>query len=307
MNATSFPGISFVRRFNSRHNNQTLAPNRPTMSKTYFIISSPGRSATQWTAAAFNKHPDVCLIHGPDTAAQPNCHEPWKERYLRTYRGIPEFERLSTDDFFDRVEQKNPNKLSYGNINGKLAYQIPTQTARTYRVLHLARHPINRIESNIKHWSEVIYDFECHQQLSFLQQRLAAHINDPFLRQLINQHNVDISQKRNWLFIVSVFYLEFDKAHFALPIQHAPMERLTGEPDYFLWFFRRLTGSEVRVDKQFIEEVFSLKPVDRKSTGRIVENTFSAWEPWKKRLFEHFVSQNGLPKYYDALGYNVKF
>jgi len=278
--------------------------------KSYFIISTYGRTATQWTATVLNQLPNVCCSHGPtDSRFQLGDEEFQKKTNIRHSRDCDAFHKsLDIDAYFDKMEQNEPDCTSYGSIHGLPIKDIinpKTKFARKYDLFHIIRHPVKRVESLKNRWCyEISYN---EFQKEILQNASKSNLNSDLVKTLLNHFTVDYNVPENQLFVNAVLALRVDRIELGFPIPHIPSERLVADLEYFLWFLRCITKGLIEIDRDYINKVKSIGKVDSRSKNLSSYEVFLGWEEWKQWLFIEMMKQLNLFEAYDKLGYDLSF
>lgn len=274
-------------------------------SKAYFIISTYGRTATQWLHQVLNQHPEIFCTHSSDLSILPPSPETPQERNIRVSREHEAFAKISLDEYFDKMERLVPGKKAYGNVHGIDALEDFSPYRRKFTLIHLLRHPIHRVQSLVSRWLHATTYLPEHQERLWL--RFQTYAQDPFIANLLQEHEVDLKVKANWLFVVAVFRLQQDLKHFQLPIPHVPMERLVKDLDYFFWLLAKITQGQVSLTEEYIDDLYQAQPVDQRNRKVTALEQFDSWPEWQKVLFIRAIYVMKSLNYYDILGYDLSF
>lgn len=275
----------------------------------YFIITSNGRTATYWLASRLNGHPDILCSHGP--VAAPVTDYPDRqpeEQCLHAWAHLDEFLSLSLDEYFDSLVKAGRYRV-YGSVHAYTANHMAhtMQSAPPKRIIalvDLTRHPVTRCESYKNRWLHVI-SFNPHT---------AAWIDDSFTKlnstvdNILEFFNVDFDRIEHRVFLVALHHFELDFSNVLAPVPRLPMERLTRDPESFLWLFRYVTQGRADIDQDFLKEAFSVgrMNVESKKALSSVE-LFHRWEDWKKWAFVVTAEKLFFEQIYDGYFYDFSF
>ncbi|NYZ17504.1 hypothetical protein HL658_33600 [Azospirillum sp. RWY-5-1] len=283
--------------------------------KTYFLLESCGRTATNWISEALNRHPEVLTTHGIDTT-------PVKvDRTLNPdFKGTPGValrseSDLPLDEYFDLLEEQRPEPVigSIHGYNGAIPYLRPENYRRRYRIATITRHPVIRAMSihnqNMKSFdprvNPDVRKLLIERNRGFVKANLAAH---PEYSGILNAAGFDLENPHDMTFVLSVLVIrnrDSVNLHTGMPVYL--MERLTNEIDNFYHLFNFITDGRIPPDQTFIESVLNQPKRFTSATERAGFLQYKSWSDWQRRFFALAMQYKGLGEAYDKLGYDMSY
>jgi hypothetical protein len=286
----------------------------------FFIVTSEGRTASYWYAAALNSHPDVICGHSKQSPPIPSYleQEPLTTELLKRVYGDLSRLPVGIDDYYDLVERAGAARV-YGTVHAfslREAHQTTSPTKRSYVLAHLTRHPIIRIASshNLQRktfrMSEPVLEhvrrgFD--SSLDFMRKAGAQDVVKGIIdsRRLQGEARVD-----DWLaFASACLDVSAEASHLSRAKYVFPCERITSDPNYFAWAFGILTGGSLEADAGYIAHVFSMTRLnvsDRPQPSNALE-IYAGWLPWQKELLSLINRWTNLAYAFFAHGYDLSF
>jgi len=272
--------------------------------KSYFVVSSLGRTATQWQVLGLNRHPLVHVTHAFDLSKEKHDPASTGDDFLRSLERQASIrgQGLDLDAAFDLIE--SDDHRAFGNFHGLEilpAMERPETLRRPYRIFYQTRHPIMRLGSLVERWTyEASLDPSRRQSLKDEANRALTESKPP---------GADLSNDDAWLFAYAISYLLNAEARYLR--SSAPVvlyERLLSDRDHFGWFVRQLVGNAVDFDEQMIDDFYGAAPVDKRGSSPLAAKTVHAsWDDWQRAYFAQTLEQAGTRDHYAALGYEVEF
>lgn len=284
----------------------------PTYSeKKFFLITSHGRTATYWLASCLNLHPDIACTHGPVLPPVFEFPDPPSDALTKyAHENLDSFYSKSVDGFFDELEKSVEAKL-YGNVHAYTADQLYSlmninETRRNPRIMNLVRHPVLRIESLKR---RMIYESAFSDSVrNMLRAGFDSYVTQDVVQNITSETEVDFDNPETRAFIYSAcFVMTHDLRDFQWPVVHVPMERLTRDIDYFIWFLGSIGQDHVPVTMDFANKVFQQKRKNGLADEMSSLDRYESWEEWKKTVFGIVVEKFDGVTMYDPMGYDLSF
>jgi len=126
----------------------------------FFVVTTPGLSATRWLAYVLAEHPDVYVAHGKhalDAVIRGQFTQEQqsgdRDSLMRGNEMQALYDRHSLEEVFARYQQTRPEARVYGcvhsyTLDGLILAARNPQTLSNLRILNLVRHPVNYIASH---------------------------------------------------------------------------------------------------------------------------------------------------------------
>jgi hypothetical protein len=286
----------------------------------FFIVTSEGRTASFWLAAALHAHTDIVCGHSKQRPPIPNYSEQEQVTPELLKRVYDDLSRLpvAIDEYYDIVEQAGAAKV-YGTVHAfsvREAHQRTSQMRRRYVLAHLTRHPVSRISSlyhlqrKTLRMSKPVLEHVTRgldRSLQFLKDTGAQDI----VEGIIGTRPVeDATGEIDWLaFASACLDVSAEASHLSQVRYVFPCERLTSDPNYFVWAFGILTGGSLVPDAGYIDRVFStgrLNPSDRPQPNNALA-IYAGWLPWQKKLLSLTNRWTNLPGVFFPHRYDLTF
>jgi hypothetical protein len=286
----------------------------------FFIVTSEGRTASLWFATALHAHTDIVCGHSKQRPPIPNYSEvgPFTPELLKRVYGDLSRLPVDIDEYYDIVEQAGAAKV-YGTVHAfsvREAHQKTSQMRRRYVLAHLTRHPINRISSfyhlqrKTLPMSKPVLEHVTRgldRSLKFIKGTGAQEI----VEEIIGTRPVgDATDEIDWLaFASACLDVSAEASHLSQVRYVFPCERLTSDPNYFVWAFGILTGGSLVPDAGYIDRVFStgrLNPSDRPQPNNALA-IYANWLPWQKKLLSLTNRWTNLAWAFFPHGYDLTF
>lgn len=278
--------------------------------RSYFLVASTGRTATQWLAAVLNSHPMIYCSHGfawPELIRE--MAQSGSEANSIMWRNRSRFEALSIAEFL-HLHELETGKFFVGNIHGygmaaishnlrsrgaDQTFYIPTRSEgtdrrgkRELRVVNLIRHPILQCDSMTR---RILIDSQ-KGQLEFRKHfrqscaTLAAlEIDDEFVIRHFSDDEV-------WAYVYALGISIDAVRDSAFPVGQFRMEDVVSRPEELERLIRAVCGSEIELGRDFASESLRTSPKDVTNEAPMdAEETFSGWPEWKRRVFSHYFAR----------------
>jgi hypothetical protein len=86
-----------------------------------------------------------------------------------------------------------------------------------------------------------------------------------------------------------------------------PCERITSDPNYFLWIFRLLTQNLVKPTAEYLDAVFAMGRLNSSGYDRpgCALESYAGWLPWQKDMFRQIAQWTNLFDAYLPHGYDL--
>lgn len=286
--------------------------------KRYFLITSHGQTASMWLAAVLNRIPQVFCSHGytyPPQAA--DLDELSNNEWALRQACFDRFQHLSLSNYFQELKSASDLPV-IGNV---LAFYLsrlfskggtPAKTKRFLKrknivVANMVRHPVTRLTSTLKTWSndesDVVPDFIQHDF------NTRCHLMRLFLRK---NHNVDFSINKNKAFLVALLAMEDISNDVKLAnlhnIQNLKYEDITTDKQAFKKLIDLVTG-QMELAYDHVDDLFASKKINAHNNTGISEahKQYQSWEPWQQDAFKFTMERTDLLKTYHETGYDFSF
>jgi len=278
-----------------------------------FIVASHGQTATKWFAKALDLHPQINCSHGyyypPLAANDPRSEMPVAEqRRVTEERFFKRPEGLSLEEYFNELDELGRGQQAdlpvfNGSVHcftaAMMFNQLRTDRADGLVWMNMVRHPIDRINSVVAHWTNILVDDERFRKHLFECDLLRCR----HLIELISEyHDVDFGTVQNALFIVAL--LQLQDIHNDLKAcldHHVPIivqERLVSDRSYFRDIAVHLTRDEIEISKDYLDRIFAMPKINTHQLGS------REWVEWEKYGFGLVMTEDVRLLYCD-LGYAI--
>ena len=297
------------RHIANHHRNSVIAQKCAQRSPVFAIIGSPGRTATQWLADAFNLHEGVFFAHGPNL--QPRKGLLPEERESEFFRIIEEMDTFSfqdVDSYFDVLENLGAYHV-YGNIHGVepvTAYLQPAGFRRQYFTCAVVRNPVRRIQSFVERFR---YEISVTDRRRNFYVNKYRRMNRDRLAKLGRDYGRGGFSDDDLLYIQAAdTTLRYDKTYLDTGMPIYTTEQLVSDVDHFLGLFLKATAGSVPITDDFALKVRRLSVVDaRGNSQQTARSLFGSWESWIRAYFRNRLEKFGLRSSYEMLGYDLSF
>ncbi|MBN2644223.1 MAG: hypothetical protein JXR59_01970 [Desulfuromonadaceae bacterium] len=282
----------------------------------YFIVTTYGRTASHWLTKVLNTHAEIVCNHGcfggrvaPLVAVGTQVSEEYNLDAIRT-EAEAVWRQSSLDDIFDRLEKEFSAKY-YGNIHGfswsflndKLANE---RVGRKINIVNVVRHPINRIISSLNEWEKEervskettrFFDGEFDRFYSIYNKFLDDEIDF-----------TDVYSRR--LFFAITHTVIQDSVDLFKGGMHLPMERLTVDREFFLYFLNHITEGCLTNPEDFVCKVMGVgKTNSSRSKNNLSLTSYNELPRWAKSLLINMLTDlektYSVIDSYSALGYDL--
>jgi len=263
-----------------------------------FLVTSQGRTASYWFAAALNEHEFITCGHSKQNPPIPE--------YFGNASGVSmddamiEMDALSNDPVeYTRYLHKFGTTPVFGSVHAFGVEAADVLRDSGLNVAHLTRHPILRTSSlSDRNVAEI-------KQSKLVRERIYSSVTSNLTKFKELNALCDQAPWAEWAPFVAAC---FDVAYEALQIEKFDLvlqsERLTSDPDYFAWAVRKL--AEVRVTQDYLETVFSMGQLNSSMDFRgSALDTFTRWPNWKKEVFKCFFIHYSLSNF-EAFQYDIR-
>jgi len=286
--------------------------------KINFLVLSDGCCGSAWLAANLDRHPLVACTCGFGVGLEVDHIDGgiWIDRKIRGDRMTQKYQANSVTDHFELIEKKYPSALVLGDVHGFTVYQYLRNLQLkgvhdSTRLAHLIRHPITYFERSLQHY---IWAFE----------EYGEEFSKPILNKAKSLHHAikldrffefDPSDLRMVCFLSCLqdFPNHAENIWLARNIKTIYFEKMLSDPDYYADVVRHLTGGQVEVHSDYLEEVFSSESVQ--NTGRIMKTTctyksdpmlqFNEWSNLEQMLFTVVTSSLNLIEKFSHCDYDL--
>jgi len=277
--------------------------------RAHAIVTSYGRTATYWLAHAFNQHERALCSHGPDlTPSKARTDEGHSDdtgdENLRT---LGEFQKLSVDDYFDRMEAAGDFDL-YVNVHGytaaSLANRLGANPRRQYRCINVTRPPVHRAASYMDLYRKHIDRGGALKDLLAATFQSRAQLAEDVRLKL----SVDVSDGEAYPAFLAITDILQDRYELTQsPVKSVPMERLTVDVEYFSLIWKQLAGGAIDLPGEVHEAAFAGVKLNAMSAARRSEQVFAGWADWMRTLFIGLINDQKLLQAYAELGYDLSY
>ena len=300
----------------------------------WFLVTSPGRTATYWLAWSLSQHPDIVCSHGnhfppdivtfdKDGRAELDPAHPAEP--IRSIYDIPDMGALGVgpeglsarqDNFNSKTVSEyldahrmfgdsavigNVHGYTLGNLRRRLAAETPD---RTISVINLIRHPVDQILSFVSR-----HQFDAARSDDYKQARLnLAGRHEEVTGEVGALFHVDFDDFENMNFLTTALQVSNMQQDILIEdVEHIPFEELTRSPAIFRKVLARITGgADFRVGPTYIEQVFEQGPMNYSVTEKQpVEDVFAALQDWQKFLIRNVMTEEVTIRY-SEYGYDMR-
>ncbi|MEZ5972187.1 MAG: hypothetical protein R3C31_10305 [Hyphomonadaceae bacterium] len=294
---------------NARCGTQIESPETNTNKRNYFLIVSPGRSATQWLTRGLNRHEKVLAIHATEFCRDKALLEGSQEERDSIQRRVAEragAHAFTLDDYFDIIDDPMSDFAAIGNVHGRGDTEVltdPSRFRRKYLMSYIVRHPVIRLRSIFSRWQ-----FGNRQS-----DQTRAHMRKNFervrgmLKSAESTYDLDFRKEDDWLFAYAVVYLLTEEAKY---LRSTPFvmnyERLVTDHNYLKRGLEKATGGTVEFSPDYVSRLIRTGAVDQHNHDlEYSESLLASWIGWRRDLFESMIDQFSLRPSYSEFGYSV--
>jgi len=305
-----------VEKNNLGQNNHMHQPEE----KQFFIVTSSGRTASYWLAASLHEHADVICGHSLQVPPVPDYTKPMQWSDVQSilakagnshWNYLSGSKRVYPDEYFDTLEKEGEARF-YGCVHtyalhGLMECFAEHPPKRSFKIVHLTRHPINRITSwksrVIEEWG---FSSSARDFWATMYQNTAPHMSlADFARR---EFGLNTNDDKVIAFICAVIDVAAETSGIGGEYLAVPMERLVSDPQFFIWVLKKITSPDISLNKDYIEKVYSkgkLNPSKHLSTLPFIE--FESWQPWERAVFRKACTMWPIPQSFAPLGYDFSF
>jgi len=300
--------------------------------RSYFFIGSRGFCGTHWLASALNLHPQIYATHslGP--------HNKLREEY--TDREILENGAESVRNHWKnpvevltrqaRADRGDALPRFLGNVHGypferlvrlRKRYGVRFGVQRV-RLANLVRHPVDWVASGAANWRrQATFSVFARRAIIECLNR-SGTLSTPYdlydmVLALSREHGFDLMSWDTLAFVYCCETLPSIAADHAMArkmkVPEFRMEDLTQRPTELTVLVAWLTASAVLPGAAFHRAVEKLQIRNshrRRSQGAKrarTKETWAAWEPWQRTLFQYCRELSKLNEMCDVHGYDLSF
>jgi hypothetical protein len=270
----------------------------------YFLVTSPGYTATKWFAWSLARHPAVYCNHSAGSERLTGDYDAVELARLAEEK-LGQRDRQPLDAFFERLAGVSGAATVAGNVH---RYNLSALNrnlerfgaARPFDAVNLVRHPLPWVASGARQLARAF------QGSPRVRSRLRSHqqCHAAMYRTLGAPPSLDAEELA---FCYLCGRLPQLVAEVRDPsIRHVRMEDLTTKAWVWSDVTRQLTGLELAVTDAHVRQVFARGPIHRhRDDGRTPTRVGDDWPAWRRRVFRHWVERSGIVGAYRALGYDV--
>lgn len=284
-----------------------------TPSKSYFLISSFGRTATQWLVDVINSHPQMIAAHGHDFNADKLSDTGTGAAFVEKLKRSNLHDVSDIDSCFDKIDRSD--YLAIGNVHGINFQRIlrAPPRRRSYVCCYLTRHPIARILSVYDRWSYESSLIAARQEVfdSFaMSQAPELAKMEPTLAWIEKSYRDKPATNR--LLIASIIYVIMNDLPF-IGIEQPTFlsERMTSEADYLAIMLKYISGGRIEFSEDFVTAQIERQAVDERG-NRLrkqarYQDAYRALPVEHRQLLGLLLQQRNIADYYLGLGYDVTY
>ena len=268
-------------------------------------MTSPGYTATKWLAWALDQAPQVLCNHsaGHDASDAEAYDLETLARLAAQKHGPRDEEPVPL--FLEALERRGRalGVHAVGNVHRYSLTALRKNEARFgirhgATVINLVRHPVPWLESGAAQLGRML------AVSPEIRRRVHRHA-----RRFAPEYDALAIPRDPWPVDLAFCYLCGRLQRLVVEAvddaRHVRMEDVTRDPDRLAGLFEALTGSTA--DAQWLERVLERGRVHRhRAVDRSPVQQLEAWEPWKRRVFEHWARRTALATVYAGLGYSVE-
>jgi hypothetical protein len=262
----------------------------------YFLVTSPGYTATRWLARVLNSHPEIACNHSAGAEALE------RDYTLRELRELAEEKFGRRDDrsatqFLREFAERHPAARAVGNVHRysltalrRNAELWPGEVPR--RVVNLIRHPVDWVASGAAQLGRMF----CAVPVIRLRLRRQFWNRVALYRRLGVPLVLEPEELAFCYLCRRMEHLAQERRDFRA--LHLKMEQMIGDAEQFSAMFRRLTDLEPV--GEYLQQVFSQGPLHQHNpkTHCTWQQQFEGWSLWKQRVFLHWFQHSGLQDVY---------
>ncbi|WP_085908708.1 hypothetical protein [Kiloniella majae] len=287
--------------------------------KVYFIITCHGWSASNWTATALSKHPDILCCHSAmnvpaDSKKLKETEDEFRATMVERHEARIARGELSINQLLDEVESYDEAKNCkvYGNIHTLRLRDLKGLMQKfgqsyPYVLMNQIRHPVSLVASGFGQVKSMLgWDIYCHIDATHGMEEHLSFFLDIAERYKINLCDYDVRS-----FSYAAHHLLFIAAD-AIAFPDVPtiiMERATADRDYFANVVRQVTSGFVEPSESYLDDVFKLGQLNQHKVGKklLAKEQFNEWNSWQQEVFKYFFEKSGLREKYEKYGYDFSF
>jgi hypothetical protein len=279
--------------------------------KHYFQVTSHGRTATYWLAAALNDHPDFLCGHGGYLPPVLEYFErPEQTTTLDAHRNHGTFIAKSLGDVFAALTDAGEAK-AYGMVHAYAAHhlaqwpQLANPTTPPI-VVNIVRHPVTRIESLMR---QLMHETKFSNGVKDnLDHHFDAYVDPAVRSDICARPGVDYTELKTRAFIyATASVLVFDTMDLALDFRHLAMEQLVVDRDLFAWLIGHLSGGAASASTDYLEKVFSMGQRNHHVHPISAAERFARWSPWQADITKLLLEKHDAENLYRHFGFDFSF
>ncbi|MCH8293020.1 tetratricopeptide repeat protein [Candidatus Poribacteria bacterium] len=278
----------------------------------FFLVTTPGLSATRWLSFVLASHEDVFVAHGKHSLISVIQGDFTREKRADDVESFTKGNELkdfyasrSVNEVFEVYQAIMPGARAYGNVH---SYTIETlmkavkseQNLAGIQILNLLRHPVNYIDS---HYS-MVRSAEKHPELYHHYKEVMFKEAMEQYPELVLMENFD--SKELPAFAVSCLSVCNQTKDFAFPqFKHIQMEKITTDVVALKETCEALTGLVYSTTEleTFIKQG-SINSHRKKSSSLHPEEVYTSWTNWQQDIAHMMLPADVLDKF-DENGYDI--
>jgi hypothetical protein len=250
-----------------------------------FIITSYGRTATTWLAAALNQHPEIMCSHGP---VLPERYFLQKPALAEVHGGMDDFFSIPVDRHYDVFLAMAKGRVC-GNVHGyALDWLVPefrrNPPRRDYVVINMTRHPVTRIESLFRGWQQ-----QADRSPELIRILGDMHRNELWQatgRAIRDRFPGTFDRLKDWIFLTALLKtVTTDAVELRMEeYRHFTMEEVTADPSGMHRLIDLLLpGADVGDTTSLFAQTQRVN--QSTEVEKSAEEVWTAWPEWKREVF----------------------
>lgn len=291
----------------------------------FFIVTSHGWSASNWTAHALNLNNKVLCVHSArvEIANHKDLQSNYnlKKNINQLQKGYLKRQERSIDELYDEIIAKGEADV-YGSVHVLRMRDIPIiinkfgPPIKSFKLANVVRHPVDLVWSGYGQFKDLfLYDIN---ELHWTSGKVVRQALE-FSNYIGEKYNLNIGDYEVLSFFGACAVMESLKNDLdAYTIVEKcnnisfqgtfQMEKITTSMEEYKNFCIALDVEEV--DELYLNKVFKTGIVNKHKADTIAVNSkerFEIFETWQKEVFSHFFRLHNLKENYEKFGYDFTF
>lgn len=276
------------------------------MKPSYFLITSPGYTATKWLAATLNRHPAIYCNHSAGSEVLDRDYT-ISELDALVEEKLVQRDRMPLNDYLAALAQSGGDARACGNVHryslSALERNLKRFPSRTpFDCVNLVRHPIPWVASGAAMIARI-----CEGGVERKREQVRRH----FEHHAGTYVHLGMAPDPTWNELAFCFQCarlpQLARESRMRDHDHVRMEALTGSKEVLAALVERILRGGIDDAAAVQDAMQTPGPIHRHRPVAYTEawEQYAAWSPTQRALFEHWAALSGIRDAYRRFGYDI--